>query len=160
VSASAEGSAEKIGAIERILLRLDDPPVRELIQFMLGYLTVPTWQRVVRSDGPGWTLIPFFLGVLLAIRLLPMVARKLIRFSSQVRNHWAKRRQLAKRFDSYQWRKLLGMGVGIGAYAWSDMSKEGLLLAAVCVFSGAVGWLVWQFKVAQPGASRSAARAE
>src|SRR5262249_13078902 len=70
-----------------------------------GYLIVPTWSYAL-GQGSGWSLIVFFAGVLLALRVVPAVLRKVLPFDAEVRTIWADRRQMAKRVDSYQWRKL------------------------------------------------------
>jgi hypothetical protein len=63
-----------------------------------------------------------------------------------VRAVWAERRQMAKRFDSYQWQKLLWIGIGLTLrLAWSDRRPAALLaLAVACLGAGALGLATWR----------------
>jgi len=65
-------------------------------------------------DAPGWSLACFFLAGLFLLRLVPAILRRLLPFSAETQEVWRERRKLGKRYDSYQLRKLLWIGVGIG----------------------------------------------
>jgi hypothetical protein len=141
---------------EQLIVRLDDGAWGAVLRFVFGCLVPPVWLPVARWQGAEWTLFPFFLALLLALRVLPAVARRLVRFSDATRTIWSDRRQLAKRCDSYQWQKLFWIGLGIGSFlaVWGPRSGALPLLAATCVFAGGLGLVVWHYA----GAPREGAR--
>lgn len=136
--------------IENVSLAAQRAPWDKALQLTIGYLSVFAWSRLIGDRGPSWTLFPFFLLVLLAVRVVPLVVRRLLPFSESVRAQWAERRALAKRFDSYQWQKLFWIGLGVALHVRSA-ERSGALLALmlICLASGGVGLAVWQRRAAQ-----------
>jgi hypothetical protein len=141
-----------MGLIERAALAAQRPLWARTIQVTVGYLSVLAWSRLTAGRSPGWTLFPFFVFVLLALRVVPAVARRLIRFSGSAQATWAEQRQLAKRFDSYQWQKLFWMGLGLALYTVQSGERFGalLILTFCCLLSGALGLGMWQRRPAPP----------
>lgn len=141
---------------ERALVALDEFPVGALLRAAVGFAILPVWHSVAREAVADWRLGIWFVAVLLMIRVVPLVLRKVVPFPSGALALWAHRRGLAKRFDSYQWRKLLWIGVGMalytarmqGASAW----ETGLVVVSVGV--GLVGELAWRIY----GGARETAR--
>ena len=131
---------------EQILVSLDDGAAGALLRVGLGYVTGAAWLFLGGLGSPEWTVLPFFLAVLIAVRLLPAVIRKVRRFSEPVRSVWTERRQLAKRFDSYQWQKLLWIGVGLTLRLASSDRRPGALiaLAVACLVAGTLGLATWR----------------
>jgi hypothetical protein len=131
---------------ERILLLLDQFPCGAVYRIAIGYVLVPLSSTFPVSVHPGWNLASWFLGVLLALRLVPVVVRKVLPFSERVTAVWVQRRQIAKRFDSYQWRKLVWFGVGLSTYAIASRQIDGpgAVLALFCLAGGALGALAWR----------------
>ena len=58
---------------------------------------------------------------------------------------WWNRRQLAKRYDSYQWRKLFWIGAGMAIYmvAYRDFSFLRATVSGLCALAGAIGLVRW-----------------
>ena len=141
--------------IERVLVGLDDGAAGALLRVGLGYVTGFAWLQLIGQQGRGGTVVPFFLAVLAAVRLLPAVIRKVGRFSQPVRDIWTERRQMAKRFDSYQWQKLFWIGLGLMLHVgMSDQRPTALFaLAAGCLGAGALGMATW--RMVAGGANRS-----
>jgi hypothetical protein len=139
-------STDQFRAYERILVLLDQFPFGAVYRIALGFLLVPLASTFPISVHPGLSLASWFLGVLLALRLVPVVFRRILPFSERVTAVWAARRQTAKRFDSYQWRKLVWFGVGLSAHAVSSRQFSGpsAILAVFCVVGGALGVLAWR----------------
>jgi hypothetical protein len=83
--------------------------------------------------------------MLVAVRLVPFIFRRLLPFSREVTSNWSRRRRLAKRFDSYQWQKLLWIGVGLTSYivVAADYGGSSCALAAFCLLSGGFGLAIW-----------------
>jgi hypothetical protein len=139
-----QSGAQKNGGFEGLVLRLEEAPWAPLYRFALGYAIKPLASSTFR-DGAWWTLPVTLLCVLFALRLGPAVLRKVLGFSEDARRIWARRRQLAKHYDSYQWRKLLWIGLGLGAYALQsrDTSPSILALTLICILGGGLGVIVW-----------------
>ena len=141
-------------SLGRSLVSLDQGWAGALYRVAIGYLIVPAWSSVMATTGQsdsGWSLALFFAGVLLALRVVPAVVRKLLPFSAEVRTIWAERRQMAKRVDSYQWRKLFWIGIGLGVFALQSGLRLPALLAltSACLLAGAAGLIVWQYRVSR-----------
>ena len=138
--------------LELALVRLSRPPYDAVLRVLVGFLVVPTWLAVTAVRNTEWTLIAWFLGILAALRLVPAVVRKVIRFSDPVRSEWADRRRLAKRFDSYQWQKLFWIGLGLGLYAFvsGHLIRAQLQLTLVSLVSGALGIVIWLYRTRRP----------
>jgi hypothetical protein len=140
-----------MAAFERAVVGLDQYPWFGLLRVVLGYAIVPTWMVLTSGNGSGWTLVPFVLGILVALRLVPAVLRKLLRFGRDAQRVWYERRQLAKRFDSYQWQKLFWVGLGMTAYVYSSSRRPSALMFITwaTLLSGALGQLIWLRRSAQ-----------
>ena len=136
---------------ERALLSVDEGVVGALLRLALGFAVAPVWTIARREHGTGWSLVLFFVIVLLTLRVAPAVLRKLVPFSGSLQTVWAERRQIAKRFDSYQWQKLFWIGLGLALYAVQSgrPSRALLTLTAACVSSGAIGLAVWRSRSAE-----------
>jgi hypothetical protein len=95
-----------------------------------------------------------FVGVLIGVRLIPAFIRRMAPFSDEVQAAWARRRQLAKRFDSYQWSKLLWFGVGMALHVfWAGRLSPGTLaLVAFCLIGGGLGLWQWRRRLTDPTA--------
>jgi len=157
----------QIGFAGRVVLGLETPPWDSLYRAVIGFGLMPAYYRVFGEGGSPWKLFVFFLLVLAALRIVPGVLRRVLPFSPEVKTVWAERRALARRYDSYQWRKLFGLGCGWFAYllvANEDWSGA-WFLAIACLASGAVGLAFWckqsrvlaaQTNSAVPAASASA----
>lgn len=139
-------SPDQFRAYERIMVLLDQFPCGAVYRIAIGYFLVPLSSYFFASVHPGLSLVSWFLGVLLALRLVPVVFRRILPFPERVIAVWAERRQMAKRFDSYQWRKLVWFGVGLSAYAVSSRQFGGTsaALTVFCVLGGALGIWAWR----------------
>ena len=93
-----------------------------------------------------------FLALLIGLRVGPAVLRKLLPFSDEGKQIWFDRRQLAKRYDSYQWRKLFWVGLGQLLYAavGGGLMTGEWLLTAVCLIGGGAGLIIWRRNNAEP----------
>jgi hypothetical protein len=135
-----------VKTLEKLLRRVETPPWHAAYRFAIGYVLIPlfTWWH---GDG-GTTLrfVPFFLLALLTLRVVPAVARHLLPFSLDAQSEWFRQRLLAKRFDSYQWRKLMWFGLGLGSYLTVSGRAQPtqIVLAASCVCAGGIGAWIWR----------------
>jgi hypothetical protein len=140
----------KLPIHERFIALLDAYPWSALYRIGLGYVISLLYYRMLSKDDSGWFLVLWFLSLLIALRLLPAVFRKVLPLSREVKAIWEKRRQAAKRYDSYQWRKLIWFGIGMACYVgisgiWNVFIGT---LAAFCIISGGLGFIFWRYRSA------------
>jgi hypothetical protein len=131
--------------LEKVLINLDIGAPGALLRVILGALLVPAVEVVHPQAGP-WILSAALLVLLFALKVIAALARRRFSASALVRSHWEWRRKLARYYDSYQWRKLLWIGVGImisAALGWPGTRAQ-WVLGAVCTAAGGVGEIAWR----------------
>ena len=138
--------APQIDTMERVLLKVDEGVFGALYRFGIGVATLPTMSLLFGSDHSDWILVPFLLFILLLLRIVPAVIRKLVPFSRAAQDVWAERRRMAKHYDSYQWRKLLWIGVGLAFYLAisGEATVTRIAVCSACLLGGAAGWVMWR----------------
>ena len=131
--------------LEKLSISLERQPWAALYRVAIGYAVVPLY-RAFGGNVNHWGLVVFFVAILFCLRLGPMVLRKLVRFSPEAHAIWKHRRQLAKRYDSYQWQKLFWSGIGLAVQVWMTRSFNSAagMLALASLVSGAAGLLLWK----------------
>ena len=135
--------------VEQLIVRADAPPIDGVLRLALGYTSALVWRVLFGRSAFGWLFALFLLTILVALRLGPLAIRRVVRFSPKANAIWAQRRQLAKHFDSYQWRKLFWIGVGLALFGWLSPQPSNVfhVLTAGCLISGAIG--LKRFSVAE-----------
>ncbi|MCC7343145.1 MAG: hypothetical protein IT170_18830 [Bryobacterales bacterium] len=136
----------KTGSFETLLVSLDGRLFGRLGRVAVGFVMIPALTWVRGTPGPDWALVAALLAVLFLIRLIPLVVRRLMPTSQAVRHTWAHRRQLAKRYDSYQWQKLFWIGTGLALYiaVSRTASPARLVVSSFCLLAGALGIARWR----------------
>jgi len=139
-------SPEQVKPFEQLVLNFDLPPWGAIYRGAIGLAVFPAVSYLWGQDRPGWQVIPFLLGILLLLRVVPAVVRKVVPFSNAVQLVWFERRQLAKRYDSYQWRKLFWIGVGLALYTAiaHQLRPANFIVSSFCLLTGAVGLARWR----------------
>ena len=132
---------------ERFLINFDVGLPGALLRIALGFLLVPA----IRGLGldPGFsTGVCALLAMLFAVKTVAAVARRLVPATAVVRAYWQWRRDLARYHDSYQWRKLVWIGIGLVLGAVTENPGTGVqwTLGAVCLLGGGVGEVFWRRK--------------
>lgn len=128
-----------------MVLGLENFPCGIIYRALIGWFLMPMCLPLVGGSARPGMLLVFFLLVLLALRVGPGILRRVLPFSRAIKEVWAERRALSKRFDSYQWRKLFGLGLGwLGYLLVSGTARNfPLILAMACLFAGALGLAFW-----------------
>jgi hypothetical protein len=138
----------EIPRTEQFLLALEERPWNTVYRMAIGFAAFPLYRSLWGVDAPGWSLACFFLAGLFLLRLVPAVLRRLLPFSAETQEVWRERRRLGKRYDSYQWRKLLWIGLGIGLSVLFSRSAGpgavGVVVALSFIVPGLAGWIVWR----------------
>ena len=138
-------SSAQLGSIEKLLQGLEEGLSAALFRLAVGFLTIPGLHKLLGSHDSDWALLPGLFAILFLLRAVPAVIRKVIPFSQPLQVIWWNRRQLAKRYDSYQWRKLFWIGAGIAIYVVSnrDFSFSNITVSSLCILAGAIGLIRW-----------------
>jgi len=139
-------SSAQLGFVEKLLQGLDEGLPGALFRLGVGFATIPAVHRLLGTRDSDWALLPGLFAVLLLLRAVPAVIRKVIPFSRPAQVIWRNRRQLAKRYDSYQWRKLFWIGAGIAIYmvSYRDFSFPDVTVSTLCILAGAIGLIRWR----------------
>ncbi len=132
--------------IERLFLQTEKPPFNCLYRMAVGFVLLPVYHWLLGRDSAFWPLFSFFIGALFLLRIVPAFVRHVFSFSRETQELWSKQRQLAKRYDSYQWGKLFWIGVGFAIYMTVSGNLHGLqlLLGVFCLIGGGVGIVFWR----------------
>ena len=130
----------------RLLAQLDAFPYGALWRLAFGAAGLPTVHLLCRGLCHAATLFVLFIALLLALRVIPLMLRKLLRPDAELREIWASRRRLAKEFDSYQWQKLFWIGAGMVVWIMTAgaVSSAELVLATVSMVAGMLGMFFWR----------------
>jgi hypothetical protein len=139
-------AAAELGFLEKLIVSPVEGPAGAAFRVGIGFATIPAVRRLLGNYEPAWSLLPGLLTVLLLLRVVPVVIRKVIPFSQAVQIIWWNRRQLAKRYDSYQWRKLFWIGTGMATYTGisGDLSSARITISSLCILTGAIGLIRWR----------------
>jgi steroid 5-alpha reductase family enzyme len=129
----------------KLILGLETLPWNILYRVAIGYGVMPAAMAVYGATPTLSQLLLAFLVILVSLRVVPGMLRRFMPVGRDVKNVWAERRALAKRYDSYQWQKLFGIGVGWAAYLFLHKRTSGapVALAGACVVAGAIGLMFW-----------------
>jgi hypothetical protein len=131
--------------IEHFLIDLDSGPWSAISRLAIGSV-IPIMFRTFSGDRDTvWISLALFIGILVSLRIVPAVLRRVLPFSAEAKATWAERRNLAKRYDSYQWQKLFWIGLGILPYALigDGLEKGELVVTSFSLIGGSAGLLFW-----------------
>jgi hypothetical protein len=143
-------SQAHVPAHERIIILIERYPSSATYRIGPGYVIPLLYYRISSREDSDWFLALRFLCALIALRILPAVLRKVLPFINEARAIWIERRQLAKRYDSYQWRKLIWLGIGMSCYVAISGAWDGVVgaLTAFCILGGGLGGIFWRNRCA------------
>jgi hypothetical protein len=132
-------------SIDHFLIGLDSWPWSAINRAAFGLSLPPVFDVLFAADTSPWTFVAFFVVLLLLLRVVPALLRLALPFSAHVKEIWAERRALAKRYDSYQWRKLFWIGLGLLPHlAIGETSYGEWVVTIACLVGGSVGLSIWQ----------------
>jgi hypothetical protein len=140
-------------SLERFLIALDEGMWGALYRVVLGLAMPPVFGVLTGGQDSIAGFLAFFLAVLIGLRVGPVVFRRVLPFSAQAKDIWARRRALAKRYDSYQWQKLFWIGLGLLPHVvMTQGTRLGeLLVTGLCLIGGGAGQLIWRKATADVG---------
>jgi hypothetical protein len=132
--------------LERFLVDLDSGPSSAVSRVALGLCIPPVFRALSGGSDRIWIDLVLFLALLIGLRVGPAVLRKILPFSTEAKQIWSDRRQIAKLHDSYQWQKLFWVGLGLLPYAVAGggLKAGEWVLTAICLIGGGAGLLIWR----------------
>jgi hypothetical protein len=131
---------------EQILVDLDSSPWSAVSRVALGLGMLPAFRALSGGNDRTLIFLVLFVGLLAALRLVPAVLRHTLPFSTEAKTIWAERRNIAKQYDSYQWRKLFWIGLGLLPYAviGGGLRNGEFVVTLFCLVCGGAGLLLWR----------------
>ena len=131
--------------LEQFLVRLDSGSWAVVSRVMLGFAIAPICRAIAGSHDEVWVELALFVALLIGLRVIPALLRGVLPFSAETRAIWFQRRQIAKLYDSYQWQKLLWVGLGLLAFDAIGGPQPGeQVITAFCLIGGGAGLLLWR----------------
>jgi hypothetical protein len=132
-------------SLEKMLIAIEEYPWVIAYRTAVGFIVLPLFGMLM-GNSDSVALLLFVVFVLLALKIGPAILRRLIRFSNEAESIWATRRRFGKRYDSYQWRKLLWIGLGLAGYMGvsGERRADVVALSIFCVLAGAAGAAMWR----------------
>lgn len=133
-------------SFENFLIGFDSGPLSAIYRVAIGFGIAPLFRAFSRGYDPIWMFPAVFIGLLVALRVVPAVLRLALPFSAEAKAIWAGRRDLAKQYDSYQWKKLFWIGLGLLLYVVTagDARNGEVVLVLICLIGGGLGQLAWR----------------
>jgi hypothetical protein len=145
LNVASEEAGKPMRSLERFLIGLDSWPWNAIARVGIGLSIPPVFRVLSGSDDSVWTFLALFIGLLIGLRLGPILLRLALPFSAQTREVWSERRALGKRYDSYQWQKLFWIGLGLLPYVLFGKARTAELAATIiCLLGGSLGLLIWR----------------
>ena len=131
--------------LDRTLISIDRTPFDAVLRAVLGFACIPLLSLLHQDVRSVWVLTIGLLLLMFSIRVVPVFLRKLLPLSSEVKAVWSERRQIAKRYDSFQWQKLFFIGLGLAAYVIvsRELFTSTVAVSSFCVLAGAIGLVRW-----------------
>lgn len=131
--------------IGTLIAALERPPLGALYRVAIGFMFFPACAAIFGRRQTLFEIGACFLALLVLLRVVPAVARRVLPFSSEVKTFWKEQRQLAKKYDSFQWQKLFWLGLGLLGYLLSirDFRYPQLTFALAIITAGALGLIFW-----------------
>ena len=133
-------------AFEQLLIDLDSEGWSSISRVALGLAILPAFRALSGGSNRPLAFAAVFLGVLVALRLVPAVLRRILPFSAEAKAIWAERRNVARQYDSYQWQKLFWIGLGLLPYAFigRGLDEAELIATLICLLGGGTGLFLWR----------------
>ena len=132
-------------SLEKFLVGLDSGPWSAAYRAVIGFCVPDILRLLSGGRDQIWLSLLLFMGLLVALRVGPAILRMILPFSREAKDIWFQRRQIAKLHDSYQWQKLLWIGIGMLVFAATvgglRVGEQAVML--LCLVGGAAGLLIW-----------------
>jgi len=137
--------------LDRALISIDRFPFDAVLRALLGFACIPLLSFLHQDVRSVWIVTIGLLLLLFSLRIVPVFLRKLLPLSHEVQTVWAERRQVAKRFDSFQWQKLFFIGLGLAGYILfsRELLTSTIAVSSFCVLAGALGLVRWYMQASK-----------
>jgi hypothetical protein len=131
--------------IERAIVGIESGMWSAVSRGGVGFVMPPVFRTLSGNSDSVWVNSALFLGVLIALRFVPMALRYILPFSAEAKEVWRARRELSKKSDAYAWQKLFWVGLGLLLYGavGGGLQRGEFAVTLFCLISGGAGLLVW-----------------
>jgi len=135
----------RMTTLDKILVSIDRRPFDAALRSFVGILVIPILSLLRQDVRSGSSLIIGLLVLMLSLRIVPVFVRKVLPLSPEVNAIWSERRQIAKRYDSFQWQKLFFTGMGLTCYMLisRELFTSTISVSGFCLLFGAIGMARW-----------------
>ena len=132
--------------MNRLALMLTRPAAYRGFLTVFGFALVPLYHSLIGTAGSILQFVGFYALALVGLRFGPGLMRRVIRFSPETLEVWMRQRVMAKRYDSYQWRKQfwIGLGMALNGLVAASPPAWHLPFAITCTVFGWLGWVAWR----------------
>ena len=148
------GHAE-MTTFDRALSSIDRSPLDAVLRALLGFVCIPLLSLLRQDVRSVWIVAIGLLLLMFSLRIVPVFMRKLLPLSPEVKAVWSERRNIAKRYDSFQWQKLFFIGLGLVCYM--AISREFLTstvaVSGFCIVFGAIALIRWHTQLSKARSS-------
>jgi hypothetical protein len=132
---------------DKVLAGMDVGVAGAAWRIVVGFSLVPCL-RIAGLEPTLQTVLGALLVLLFLVKVIAAVARRIVPVSSDTEALWQLRRDAARIYDSFQWRKLLwfGSGLMLSATAFGFGSRAQWLAGTACFVAGTVAEVLWRRK--------------
>jgi hypothetical protein len=133
-------------SIERLIVGIGGDPWAAVYLAAIGF-AIPKFHFLMGVEDSLLISAILFLGVLVALRVVPALLRHTLPFSPEAQRIWGARRNLSKEYDSYAWQKLFWIGLGVLLFAVGNgggLRNGELAIMLFCLIGGGIGLLIWR----------------
>ena len=137
--------------LDRTLISIDRTPFDAVLRALLGFVCIPLLSFLHQDVRSAWIVTISLLLLMFSLRVVPVFLRKLLPLSPEVKAVWSERRQIAKRFDSFQWQKLFFVGLGLAGYMMVSrkLLTSTVAVSSFCILTGAIGLVRWYMQASK-----------
>jgi|SRR5678816_1813005 len=141
--------------LDRALISMDRSPLDAVLRVLLGFVYIPLLSHLGQDVRSVWVLTIGLLLLMFSLRIVPALARRLLPLSPEPVAVWSERRTIAKRYDSFQWRKLFFIGLGLACYILvsRELLTSTIAVSSFCILFGAIGLIRWCSQIPKVRAS-------
>jgi hypothetical protein len=133
--------------IERFVVGIESDPWSAVYRVAIGFAVPPVFRALSGVHDSIWITTALFIGLLIGLRVVPLMLRYTLPFSSEAKEIWEARRTLSKDHESYAWQKLFWIGLGLLLYTpiGGHLRSSEMVVALFCLIGGGGGLLTWRW---------------
>jgi hypothetical protein len=130
---------------DKLLISIDRSSLSAALRALFGFICIPLLSFLGLDVHSTLVVTGGLLLQMLSLRIVPVLVRKVLPLSGEANAVWTERRQIAKRYDSFQWQKLFFIGLGMACYMLlsQEILTSTMTVSSCCILFGAIGLARW-----------------